>query len=225
MSWGYPVYLQEACEKRYWEKEAPLLGEMMGFSEGEHSALVEEVYHHQQKYTHHPIGLVQELRADPAFRHLTLEQLVEAVYAEGHHRQSACYGLEAIQINPEATRYSAAIGAGLSCRACDNLIFKGTGLSVRAPGCPPNGRWGFIDKTLRKLVDDQRGLYYAVNGAHRSGDYALPVFCEDCFAFADKVPAITNWGYNTTHTLNKLLAIIEGQLGILDTRKRRKRRV
>jgi len=30
---------------RYWEKEAPLLGEMMGFSEGDHSPLVAEYIH------------------------------------------------------------------------------------------------------------------------------------------------------------------------------------
>jgi hypothetical protein len=211
MSWGYPVYLQEAYERRYWEHEAPLLGEMMGFSQGEHSTLVQEVYHYNQKYTHHPIGLVQELRADPAFRHLTLEQLVEAVYAEKHRRQSACYGLEAIQIDPEATRYSVALGVGLSCRACNNLIFEGTELSVRERGYAAKERWDFIDKILPKLVDGQRGLYYAVTGARRTGEYALPVFCENCFAIAQKVPDFTNWSYSTTHTLRQLLAIFEKQ--------------
>jgi hypothetical protein len=225
MSWGYPAYLQEAYERRYWEHEAPLLGEMMGFSEGDHSEFVQEIYHYNQKYTHHPIGLIHELRADPAFRHLTLEQLVEAVYSEKHHRQSDCYGFEAIQIDPKATRYSAAIGAGLSCRACDNLIFEGTGLSVQIPrpdqydtaadfwnpGYPLEERWDFIDNILRKLVDDQRNLYYAVNGSRRNREYALPVFCEDCFAIAQKVPGFTNWSYSTTHTLRQLLAIFEKQ--------------
>lgn len=225
MSWGSPPYLQEIYERRYWEHEAPLLGEMMGFNEGEHSVLVQEVYHYHQKYTHHPIGLVQELRADPAFRHLTLEQLVEAVYAEGRHRQSACYGVEAIQIDPDATRYCVAVGAGMSCRACDNLIFKGHGLSVGKSGMPPRGRWDFIDNTLRGLTDEQSRLSYAVYGSQSGLEQRLPVFCEACFAFADKVPAVTNWDYDTTHILTQMLAIIEGQLGILDTRKRRKRRV
>jgi hypothetical protein len=209
MSWGSPPYLQEIYERRYWEHEAPLLGEMMGFSEGAHSEFAQEIYHYNRKYTHHPIGLIHDMKVDPAFRHLTLERLIEAVYAEKHHRQSACCGVEAIQIDPAATRYSVALGVGLCCRTCDNLIFKGTGLSTER--WPPEERWEFIDKTLRNLVRDQRHLYHAVERYNRVPEYVLPMFCENCFAVAQKVPDFTSWDYAKPHALRQLLAIFEKQ--------------
>lgn len=214
MSWGN--YMEHVYEKRYWEREAPLRGEMMGLREGDHSSFVQETYRHNHWYTHHPIGLIHELRENPAFRHLTLEQLVEAVYARGCYRRGEQYGYDAVQIDPYATRHSVALTVGLSCRACDNLIFKGQ---------KPTVSWNFIENTFRKLLSSQFDIAHEVHGYRCKLEYLLPVFCEDCYAFTKHASRVFGQDYRTTRTLNKLLAIIEGQLGILDTRKRRKRRV
>lgn len=210
MSWGFPAWLQAFEEKRYWAQEVPLLGEMMGFKEGDHSLFVETPFN-RQKYTHHPIGLIHELRENPAFRHLTLERLVEAVYSEMIGRGYYGCGIETIQIDPEATRYFVALGVGLSCRACDNLIFEGHGLALEVSKPPWEERWEFINNTLRKLVRDQWNLYYAVERHTHQRERVLPVFCEDCFVLTNSVPDIDNWNYQDTHTLRQLLAIFEGR--------------
>ena len=210
MSWGVPPWLQALGEKRYWAQEAPLLGEMMGLKEGDHSSFVEGLFT-RKKYTHHPIGLIHELRENPAFRHLTLERLVEAVYSEMSGRGYYGCGVETIQIDPEATRYFVALGVGLSCRACDNLIFEGNGLSLEVSKPPWEKRWEFIDNTLRKLVRDQYKFYFAVHSNTRQREWVLPVFCENCFVFTNSVPDIDHWSYRDTHTIKQLLAVFEGR--------------
>jgi hypothetical protein len=208
MSWGYPSYLQKIAWDRYWAEEAPLLGEMGGLQEGEGSSLLPDIRCHAHKYTHHPIALAYELKESRFFRHLTLDELIKTAYAEGHRRRSDCFGLEAIQVDPIPTRYAIAISCGMSCGACDNLIFEGIA-SNEGRYEESEKRWRFIDGPLKKMALEQVQLSHFVGACVPSVDYRLPAFCQSCFDATKNISEPYHWKQQDAYALRQLIAIME----------------
>ena len=198
--------LDEIYWKKHWEVDAPALGEMMGFDEGDHSTLLPDEYS-GKKYTHHPLALVYELQKDPFFRHLTLEQIVEAVYAEAVNRSCRGFRLQNIEVNPIATKYGVAVGCGMSCFACNNMIFEAKG--IKKDRLAPHSRWEFMDGPLKKMASNQFQLYRLIVGGCVEREYHLPAFCEDCFALTKKIPDNRHWRYDETNALRSLIIILE----------------
>jgi len=196
---------------RYWEKEAPLLGEMMGFSEGDHSPLVAEYIHHNRKYTHHPIALAQDIHKDPSFRHLTLEEVVKAVYCNSRCRNGDYFGYEAIEVDPNATKYAVSIATGLCCLACNNMVFDGIGISEKNVFIDYD-RFESTEIKIKKMYAEQRSILMIINNGFQELNYAIPLFCEDCFSNAKKHKLHYGYEYMSTNAVRDLLNILEGRI-------------
>ena len=159
------------------------------------------------KYTSHLIGVAVELLSEQRFRHVDAGEMVKAIDNWGSCRKASwgSYPQEIYsEYEYEETRKGVAITVGLSCLACDDLIFAGAGDKWEP-------RWHIIDKIIEPMAQDQCDICISLIGPVKY-ENRLPCFCEPCFSHARKIPkdSFLSWRLDEVQTLKRLLAIFEG---------------
>jgi hypothetical protein len=120
--------------------------------EGDFSEL--KTYGVNRKYTHHCVAVIQELREDKSFRHLSLPQICEAVCQHGVRRghgwhrvygeiANIMHNREANEYDVDATKKALARECGVSCWLCGSLIDKGERWMPFTVKSKNDGRLGF----------------------------------------------------------------------------------
>jgi hypothetical protein len=179
------------------------------WDEGEHCPLI-HVGGNNLKYTHHPIAAAQDMNEDLSFRHLSFEQLFNAVVKYGPTRSNSwnrfCYVDRSVVPMPE-TKRAVATHLGAKCLCCENMAWE--------PPPPNSSGWGLTCKDLDafdETISAQIEYVCALLPRFQVGLHSkYPVLCSDCVALARtaKPHPGRSWRYERTNALRGVLAVFE----------------